>query len=359
MAQLKLNEGQIYQSLKQMGYTLELISGKWFINGKEFELFGMGGICYILCSIMPSHFGSEANTSRFIKWFINTMNNQSGKWPELPMLTKAKEKIAAGYKITKELAYPLNEKELKIIHYFVDGDPKDTYAIFFHGVGCSGKSTVCNLIQQIFGDADTSKCSFNDLGKCFDREDLAGKRLWYDSDINASWNESATNTLKKVITHDEDLFQKKGKDPYTAQYRCKALFCCNVAPKFDVTDTGLLRRIIYYNKNTKINNPNGNLANKKYTEEELIDIIIAALNTDISSFYKDFEEETKRVIMSTNNVAKYGICDSYDTYRVQCSSAGVYPYAQEKWEKLKELFKEWISTLETKTPQNTYGAYGF
>ena len=318
----------------------------------------MGGICYILCSILPNYFGSETNTERFIKWFINNRNNEEGQWPQLPMLTKAKEKMESGYR-PKELAYPLNEKELKIIHYLVDGDPKDTYAIFFHGVGGSGKSTICNLIASIFGDLDTSRCGFTQLGEKFSRETLAGKRLWYDADISANWSESATNTLKKVITHDTDQFERKGKNPYTAQYRCKALFCCNVAPKFDVTDTGLLRRIIYYSKNKKIENPDGNLANKKYTQDELIDIVIAALNTDISNFYKDFEKETKEIIMSTNNVAKYGICDDYETYKVQCRGAGVYPYAQEKWEKLRELFKEWISISEIKIPQTIYGVGAF
>ena len=306
MAAIKLNEAQVFNQLQGMGYLIELNSGKWFLNGREYKLYGMGGICYILCSILPNYFGSEANTERFIKWFINNRNNEEGQWPELPMLVKAKQKIQEGYQ-PNELAYPLNEKELKIIHYLVDGDPKDTYAIFFHGIGGSGKSTICNLIASIFGDLDTSRCGFTQLGEKFSRETLAGKRLWYDADISANWSESATNTLKKVITHDTDQFERKGKNPYTAQYRCKALFCCNVAPRFDVTDTGLLRRIVYYSKNKKIENPDGNLANKRYTENELIDIVIAALNTDISNFYKDFEKETREIIMSTNNVAKYGI----------------------------------------------------
>ena len=346
MAQLKLNEMQVFVTLKEMGYLLELNSGKWFINGREYKLYGMGGVCYVLCNVMPNYFGSEVNTNRFIKWFIDNRNNEEGEWPTLPILKEAKEKAATGYRPEK-LAYPLNEKELMIIHYLLDGDPKDTYAVFFHGVGGSGKSTICNLIASMFGDLDTSRCGFTQLGEKFARETLAGKRLWYDADISAHWSESATNTLKKVITHDTDQFERKGKNPYTAQYRCKALFCCNVAPKFDVTDTGLLRRIVYYSKNKKIENPDGNLANKKYTREELIDIAIVALETDISNFYKVFEKETQEIIMGTNNVAKYGMCTEYDTYRVQCNAAGVLPYSQEKWEKLKELFKEWRSTLKT------------
>lgn len=356
MAALKLNEAQVYEQLKGMGYQLELVSGKWFLNGKEYQLYGLGGINYILCNILPGYFGNVSNAEKFIRWFVNVLNNEGGAWPELPLLVKAKAKIEAGYHPTT-LAYPLNEKELKIIHYLVDGNPKDTYAIFFHGIGGSGKSTVCNLIASIFGEQDTSRCGFTQLGEKFARETLAGKRLWYDADISANWTENATNTLKKVITHDTDQFEKKGKNPYSAQYRCKALFCCNVAPKFDVSDSGLLRRIVYYSKNKKIECPDGTLANKRYTEEELIDIIIAALDTDITNFYKDFEEETKEIIMSTNNVAKYGMTSNYDTYRDVCSSAGVYPYSLEKWEKLKELFEEWKSTSET--TKTSIGGIGY
>lgn len=358
MAKLRLNEFQKYLALKEQGYLLQLISGKWFINGKEYGLYGMGGICYFLSTVNPTYFGSSNDLNSFIKWFVDTMNEADGEWPELSILTKAKAKMSTGY-TPNELAYPLNMKELMIIHYFLDSDPKDTYAVFFHGVGGSGKTTICNIIAAMFGEMDTSHCSFNSLGEKFARETLAGKRLWYDSDINANWSEGATNTLKKVITHDTDQFEKKGKNPYIAQYRCKALFCCNVAPKFDVTDSGVLRRIVYYNKNTKIENPDGSLVNKVYSEEELIDIAIAALNTNIDNFYETFKDETRAVIMSTNNVARYGMTSSYDSYRVECSSAGVYPYSLEKWEKLRELFKEWTYTSETNTPRSTTKGYGF
>lgn len=345
MAQIKLNEAQVYTALKDMGYSLRLISGKWFLNGKEYKLYGMGGITYILCTIMPNYFGSETNTNKFIKWFTNNLNDMEGEWPELPILTMAKEKLSTGYRPEK-LAYPLNESELKIIHYLLDGDPKDTYAIFFYGVGGSGKSTICNLIASMFGNLDVSRCSFNSLTEKFSRETLAGKRLWYDSDINAAWSDKSSNIFKKIITHDADQFEKKGQNPYDAQYRCKALFCCNVPPKFDLTDSGILRRIIYYSKNEKIKNPDGNLVNKKYTQDELVDIAVAALLTDMTNWTEEFMKDTHQIILETNNVGKYGMVREYDTYVELCQSARVLPYGKEKWEILKEMFSEWKLTLE-------------
>lgn len=341
----KIDHLQVYNNLKSAGYKVELISGKWFINGQEYELYGLNGLCFTLMSVYPGYFGDYSNTEKWIKWFITMANQEDGEWPELPILTKAKEQMASGYRPDK-LAYPLNEKELKIIHYLLAGDPKDTYAIFFYGVGGSGKSTICNLIEQLFGSKDTSRCSFNQLTEKFARESLAGKRLWYDADINASWSDKASNIFKKIITHDKDQFEKKGKDPYRAQYRCKPLFCCNVIPKFDLTDSGILRRILYYSKNEKIQNPDGNLANKKYTEQDLIDIAIAALLVDMTDWTKDFMEDTHRIILSTNNVGKYGMKGSYSDYEWRCNENRILPYGMEKWAKLREMFEQWTLDLE-------------
>lgn len=340
----QLTEGDMLNLLKDNGYLLQLVSGKWFLNGKEYKLYGLGGITYILNSIYPSYFGNATRTNNFIKWFTMNFNDMDGRWPELPILVEARKKLAEGKKPKKNLAYPLTQKELKLIHYLIDGDPEDTYAIFFYGVGGSGKSTICNLIASLFGELDVSHCGFNNLTEKFSRETLAGKRLWYDSDINASWSDKASNIFKKIVTHDSDQFEKKGQNPYDAQYRCKCLFCCNVPPKFDLTDSGILRRIIYYNKNERIKNPDGNLVNKKYQHNELVEIAMAALLTDMTNWTDEFMEDTHQIIMNTNSVGKYGMCNSYDTYVICCSEARILPYGKEKWETLKELFESWRSS---------------
>lgn len=346
----KMTAPDFYKKLNDSFINVELISGKWLINKKEFELYGKDGLLDTLARY-DSWIEQNTNCDAFIKYIIEHKADIDGEWPELPILTEAKAKLATGYRPT-ELAYPLNEKELKIIHYLIDGDKKDTYAIFFHGVGGSGKSTVCNLIASLFGKNDVCRCGFTDLGRQFARETMAGKRLWYDADISPYWSDKDANVLKKIITHDYDQFEKKGKNPYVAQYRCNSLFCCNVAPKFDVSDSGLLRRIVYYSKNKKIANPNGDLANKKYTHDELVDIACEALLTDISNFYDEFIDETREIIMSSNNVAKYGMTDSYDSYCLRCQSANTRPFGLDKWESLKELFTEWKRfPLQENTPK--------
>lgn len=328
----------IYAEFQRAGLYIELINGKWFLNKTEYALYGMDGLLNKLMNYSP-WMRNPTNARNFVSFMIDVMSDMYSQWPELPILSKAKLLLKEGK--LQPPAYPLNTKELMIIHYILEGNDDQTYAIFFHGVGGSGKSTICNLIAKMFGDLDVSYCGFNQVGDKFARETLAGKRLWYDADINPNWSDSATNTLKKIITHDNDQFEKKGKNPYSANYQCKPLFCCNLVPKFDVSDSGILRRIVYYSKNEKIKNPDGSLARKQWTEDDLVNIAAHALNTPIDNFYETFEAETKELIMSSNTVAKYGLNVDYDIYKERCQDAGYHPFAEEKFFLLKELFLGW------------------
>lgn len=337
MKRVVMSDREIYNTLYEAGYWIRFIDGKWFINGVEYPLDGVKGLKRIIERRLPMVFYNVNIINKWIEWFI-TMESENGeKWPELPILLDAKERLAAGQE--PWLAYPLTHKELEIINYLLVGDPKDTYAIFFYGVGGSGKSTVCKIITSIFGKTNVCSLGFNELGDKFRKAELAGKRLWYDDDICPIWSEHNTGTLKKIITHATDLFEHKFQSPYEAQYRVKPLFCCNVAPKFDITDSGLLRRILYYSKNEKIQNPDGSLANKEWSYEELVNIVMAALQTPFNA--KDFEDETHDIIMKTNSVAKWGMDVDYDIYCERCQENRVMPFGKEKMEMLRSMFEKW------------------
>lgn len=337
----KRTEPEIFQCLQNMGIEIRLCCGKWIVNGREYVLNGLGGLRNRLaesCASAIPELASVSGMDRFIKYMQSDRNEPRGEWPTMRILKKAREMIDGGYK-PKELVYPLTEKELKLINYFLQGN--EPLVVFFYGVGGSGKSTVANIIEGLFGLEDTSHCAFADLGNGFLREDMAGKRFWRDDDINANWSGTQAGTLKKIATKAIDQFNPKGERAYDAQYRCKGLLCCNVPPKFDVSDSGLLRRILYYKKDKKIENVILGLDSKVYSEEELLDIACAALLVDMTDWLKDFEEETHEVIMISNNVAKYGMCKYYELYVERCMKAGVRAFGEDKWMTLKELFASW------------------
>lgn len=333
---------------------IQLICGKWFVNGVEVQLDGNNGLYNIVgCrDRMYGYLDKKANRREFIAYMTDIAHDKMGKWPEPRILREARSLT-----LLKPLDYPLTEKELKIIHYLLEGNPQDTYAIFFYGAGGTGKSSVCNIIKQIFGPHDVSLCRFADMSNRFNAETLAGVRLWYDDDINTNWSAdtSKVSALKKIVTHSEDQFEKKGQDTYLSQYRCKPLFCCNKVPNFDVTDTGLLRRLLIYIKDA----PSVRLESKEdfstkiWSYEQLLNFVGHALQTDISDIYKDFEVETKWAIMSRNTVYKYGMNRCYDMYKEECISKGDFPYKEEKFDELKKMFTEWKAFLDDRGNQKS------
>lgn len=337
---IKVEPVDEYKKLCNENTICRLVCGKWFINENEYSLYGANGFLFELMKKDYQYFKVQQHQDAFIKFMINVVSEEEGEWPEMPILTKAKEKFnkgikpAQGYNILN-----LSDKELQILNYLLVGSSKDTYAIFFYGIGGSGKSTVCNLYASIFGRNDSSYCHFDDLSNVFSREDLAGKRLWYDDDILSDWSDKQTGTFKKIVTHSLDQFQKKGQNPYSAQYRAKPLFCCNTPPRFDITDEAILRRILYYKKNTKIENPIGDFAQRKWTQEELEEYVLAALYHPFN--FKNFEKETHEVIMETNSVGKWGMQGNYDAYLIACQANYVHPFGIEKYNKLRRMFEQW------------------
>ena len=326
---------------------IRYICGKWIVNGVEYQLDGNNGLYNIVGSRdrMYNYFDKKSNRKEFISFMQDVAHDQFGEWPEPIILREARD-----LSMLKPLAYPLTEKELKIIHYLLEGNPQDTYAVFFYGAGGTGKSSVCNIIKQIFGAHDVSLCRFADMSNRFNAESLSGVRLWYDDDINTNWSSDTAkvSALKKIVTHSQDQFEKKGQDTYISQYRCKPLFCCNRIPNFDVTDTGLLRRLLVYVKDSPSIRleSNEDFSTKIWDHEELVNFVAHALQTDINNFYKDFEKETKISIMSRNTVYKYGMNKHYDLYKEECISKGDFPYKEDKFNELKSLFAQWEEDLD-------------
>lgn len=335
---------QFYLYLKDtLMLDVRLICGKWFVNGHECQLDGDKGLYSIIGErdYQYGYLDKKSNRKEFIAFMTDVKHEQYGEWPEPAILKEAR-----ALEYVEPLAYPLNEKELKIIHYLLEGNPQDTYAVFFYGVGGTGKSSICNIITQIFGDYDVSSCRFADMSNRFNVESLNGVRLWYDDDINTNWSSDTAkvSALKKIVTHSKDQFEKKGQDAYRSQYRCKPLFCCNKLPNFDITDTGLLRRILVYVKDIPSQrlDSNEDFSIKKWDRKDLVNFVAHALKTDISNFYKDFEIETKQSIMARNTVYKHGRgINDYDIYKERCVSAGEYPYGEDKFNELKIIFSQW------------------
>ena len=310
---------------------ITFINGKWFDRDREIRNINKLLLTSGICRDVP-------DCSRFIDSYIamyseDTMDQE---WPQLSIVSEA---MHCG---TTKLAYPLNDKELLILYYLLF--EKSQYIIFFHGVGGSGKSTVLDIYRQIFDFEGTNTTIMNLSDISHFNVQFASARLVLDDDCSPNITENQAARLKSMATNGAASFEAKGRTPFSGQYRCKMVIAGNTPMKFNLTDDGMLRRIVYYSKNEKIKNPNSDFINKKYSKEELMSFIRAAYELGKKygkEWVKVFTNETRKIIMESNSVGKYGMDGIYFNYENACYNAKVTPFGAENYMKIYNLFRQW------------------
>lgn len=307
---------------------LEFIAGKWFLESKEIKQ-----IDKFIAQI--DEVVTSAEDIRKIKEFYRIRyGNETGKWYELPIIAEAEELIKND--TLKPLAYPLNEKQLIIINYLLRHDEEVCFILT--GVGGSGKSTFANIICQVF-DNDKADISLSELSHDFKLAEAIDKRLIYSTEIDS--DEINSGKIKQLISNECLTINPKHETPYQARCQSALFFNCNVNPKLNLSDTGMLRRFLYYSMDVKIKNPDKTLNKKEYTHEDLVNIVAHALQVDMNDWRSKFEKETRLNLLKDNSVYKFREYDNYDRYKNKCISANLKPFSEPKWSDIRKLMDEW------------------
>ncbi len=264
-------------------------------------------------------------------------------WPELPLVKKAKE-LGPLSKNTK-LAFDLDSKQLQLINIMLF-HPEEERLFITTGIGGSGKSTFLNIIVQLFNN-DVASATLEDLGD-YSKLALAVKhRLIASDELNAG---AINNGVVKTLASKQRLLiEQKYIPAYEVKTQTTLFFCCNKAPFIDVADSGLLRRIVFYERNTKIQNPIFGLQKRVYTEDELLDIARTALAYEDSNWFSQFKEETNRYILKSNSIylaymasMEKKCYNGYNGYKDWCYQNGFKPYNSSNW---KEIYDEIIKMV--------------
>lgn len=307
---------------------LEFISGKWFYNKKEIKDIRK----YLYKTGL---FDNVDQLDNVIESFI-VLYGQDGLWYDLPIIKEAENQ-----KELKPLCYPLTEKQLIIINYLLRHDEE----IFFvlTGVGGSGKSTFANIICKIF-DNDTASLNLSDLGNDFKLATGINKRLIYSTEINS--DEINNGVLKQLFSNEEITINGKFEKPYKARCQSAFFFNCNRPPRLDLSDTGLLRRILYYSMDEKIKNPDKTLAKREWTKDDLVNIVAHALRVDMTNWKDKFKNETRMNLLKDNSVYRFKECTTYDDYQNNCKYSNLKPFSKPRWEEIRDLVMEWISEMD-------------
>lgn len=313
----------------------KFISGKWFIGQKEIKNID----AFLLQGRVGAMFDNAQRMIEFKDTFRLAYGDPTGDWPEMPIVTEAKKIIKEG----EDKKLPLipafiDHKKLQIIHYLLE--PNNEYFIIVYGVGGSGKSTFMNVIRQIF-EGDTAAITLKELGEGFRLASAIDKRLIYSTEIDA---DRITDTnIKKYVSKEPLQVNPKNEKPYDSRFQASFIFNCNTPPSINLSDSGLLRRIVYYRMNTKIpeDQRDPTMNSKIWTNDELMAIVVKALKTDIKHLYDDFEKDTRMGLIERDTVYRYKDENTYQGYRFACQNEGFKPYNRENWEAVRRLLKEW------------------
>ena len=285
--------------------NIEFISGKFFYEENEIKNIDK----YI--GVMYYNATKKLIGEKDLKYIkMGIINNPNApdkyKWPRPKLIKEALELKESGY-MPKEMPFPLDDKQW-IILYILLFHPEQEVFFITTGVGGSGKSTFLNIIKQLF-DNDVASTPLSDLGNPFILAESLKHRLIASDELGTG--DVNLPVIKTIVSKQQLQVNEKFGATYTTHAQSSLFFCCNQVPKIDVTDTGMLRRIVYYSRNTKIKNPNPMLKSKEWTRQELIDFIIIASEVyvynenDIDAWKEVFKDETNCYLINSNSVGLF------------------------------------------------------
>ena len=328
---------------------IEFISGKYFYEHNEIKNIDKY-ISKIYFNITKKMI-NERDLNYFKSVLINnpTLDEELEWWYRPSIIDEALEQKEKGY-FPKQLPFPLEDKQLIILNILLFHPEQEVFFITT-GIGGSGKSTFLNIIKQLF-DNDVSSTPLGDLGQPFVLAEALKHRLIASDELGTG--EVNLPIIETIVSKQNITVNEKYGSTYTTLAQSALFFCCNQAPKIDISDTGMLRRIVYYQRNTRIKNPDPTLNKKKWSRQDLIDFIIVAseveeyagfnASLDVNSWKEPFLKETNTYLINSNSVGLYVkyckkngiVVYDYSIYKDWSHSNGYKPFSRQRYEEILE-----------------------
>lgn len=331
-----MKESQLQAVCKFMLSNFEFICGKYFDKNTNKELGNIKNALIQYC-ITQGYIPTGSDINNLVDILV-AYGYEDGAWPALYPNVKAKK---------HKLPFPLDDKQLQIINILLF-HPEEEVIFITTGVGGSGKSTFLNIIKQLFNN-DFAACSLSDLSNDFNIAEAVKHRLICSDEL--SGDDLKLPVLKTLASKQHLNVNGKNQTPYRAKTQSCLFYCCNKAPRIDLTDTGILRRIIYYERNTKIENPDKTLNKRIYTKDELMAIVETAKLYENPNWRDIFAHETHEYLLNNNPVylyyKTYNLLNKplhlyrYDEYVEFCHTRGYRAMNNSNYEAIMDLIEEW------------------
>lgn len=255
---------------------------------------------------------------------------------------------------------PEREKIEWAIGSIVSGDSKKIQKFMvFYGAAGTGKSTVINIIEQLFNgycsvfDAKALGSSSNAFAlEAFKSNPLVA--IQHDGDLSRIEDNTRLNSL---VSHEMMTVNEKFKSTYSNRFKCFLIMGTNKPVKITDAKSGLIRRLIDVS-------PSGNkLGSRDYKETmKKISFELGAIAYHCLEVYQNdpgkYDDYIPVAMLGASNDFYNFIIDSYhvfkkedgtslkaawEMYKTYCDEAKVgYPFSQRVFkEELKNYFREY------------------
>lgn len=145
-------------------------------------------------------------------------------------------------------------------------------AVMLYGPsGNNGKSTLLNMITQLLGPQNASYLSLQDMAQKFRLADVYGKAANIGDDIAETYIPD-TSSFKRLVTGEQIVAERKGKDPFTFQSYAKLFFAMNALPPVSDKSKAFFSRILLIPMNRDFSKEPGrdvSLKSRTWSREEM------------------------------------------------------------------------------------------
>lgn len=334
--------------------SLKWISGKWFLSGKQIKDYDLKKLLVNTPGIR-SKITTKITIKAGLQAFIDDYGDPEGDWLRLPLAQKAL-KEGPVYDIPDGFEFLNDPRKILIINRLIFHPKDNNKMIIICGGGGTGKSTYLNVIAQCF----EQDCSYTDLSSLLsDNTILANalqSRLILSDELNG--DDIGNAVIKQVINQQKVVIRKVYQDAREIRSQSQLIFATNKAPRFDITDGGMLRRILFYKMDKKPDKPIAGLDKQVFTDDQIVELLRFALYFDTDEVVSNammgrpwdyfYRKDTREFILKNCNVAIYrknevmeSYKDDYDTYSNWARSHGYKPFNYSNFLDVTGILKGW------------------
>lgn len=315
-----------------MGYRM--VSGKIFkVSGTSYSWVSIDDFRH---HIMASHYATKASDIQNVLDVFSALYNKKEKWP-VPQLWID----ACDYKGNVKLKFDFPDKIYKIINLLLTKTGYERFYILYGKAG-TGKSTVLNLIKQIF-ENDVGVFRLSQLCERFTPSEACQYRLITHSELDT--NELNSNLLKSIVSMEDGNVERKGQQPFMVKWQSRLIFACNEMPWINLADTGMMRRIVVFKMDKTFQSFDESIRDYQYSRDELLYIIHKALNVDMTNWFEDFRRDTFEALTEHNPVYIFRAAGEYVQYASNCTLCGYKAVNEYHWMQIKQYLREQMDIL--------------